>query len=262
MTRDRDADAPRPLAAPCWRLCAVPRAAVAAATAKPRRRKAAGGGRAAATPPRPDRALYAGGAGGRWRRPAASPARLAQRAEWETVVLRFRRVVARYPQSAYCDDALLAHGDLYRHMATRFKAALRRATRSQAYRSPGGRVPEQPARRRARSVRVFELARARGDRKRIADAGRAYLDAFPARPRANDVKAQLTQARARAGGRRCPRPPPPGLAQVFNLRFWSGESSTRVVLDVEKQVPLQLRPHPATPTGCGSTSRARACTRT
>ena len=33
-----------------------------------------------------------------------------------------------------------------------------------------------------------------------------------------------------------PTPPPPGLAQVFNLRFWSGASSTRVVLDVEKAV--------------------------
>ena len=33
-----------------------------------------------------------------------------------------------------------------------------------------------------------------------------------------------------------PTPPPRGLAQVFNLRFWSGASSTRVVLDVEKAV--------------------------
>jgi N-acetylmuramoyl-L-alanine amidase len=36
-----------------------------------------------------------------------------------------------------------------------------------------------------------------------------------------------------------PKAPPPGLARVFNVRFWSGESSTRVVLDVERQVALR-----------------------
>jgi N-acetylmuramoyl-L-alanine amidase len=35
-----------------------------------------------------------------------------------------------------------------------------------------------------------------------------------------------------------PSPPPRGLAQVFNLRFWSGDSSTRVVVDLEKRVEI------------------------
>src|SRR6185503_10014173 len=53
-----------------------------------------------------------------------------------------------------------------------------------------------------------------------------------------DVKAIMTKKGARRAVAEAPlpSPPPPGLAQVFNLRFWSGESSTRVVLDVEKQV--------------------------
>jgi hypothetical protein len=42
----------------------------------------------------------------------ATPARAARKPEWEKVVMRFRRVVARYPQSGYCDNALLAIGDL------------------------------------------------------------------------------------------------------------------------------------------------------
>ena len=45
------------------------------------------------------------------------------------------------------------------------------------------------------------------------------------------------KAAVKKGGRAqeasLPTPPPRGLAQVFNLRFWSGESSTRVVVDVE-----------------------------
>ncbi len=36
-----------------------------------------------------------------------------------------------------------------------------------------------------------------------------------------------------------PSPPPPGLAQVFDLRFWSGDDSTRVVLDLEKKVEIK-----------------------
>ena len=36
-----------------------------------------------------------------------------------------------------------------------------------------------------------------------------------------------------------PSPPPPGLARVFDLRAWSGDSSTRVVIDVERKVSLQ-----------------------
>ncbi len=36
-----------------------------------------------------------------------------------------------------------------------------------------------------------------------------------------------------------PTPPPPGLAQVFNLRFWSGDASTRIVVDLEREVQLK-----------------------
>src|SRR4029450_609719 len=85
---------------------------------------------------------------------------------------------------------------------------------------------------------VFELARESGEPRRIAEAGRAYLAAFPRSGRAAEVKAQVRK-RVSVQEASLPSPPPPGLAQVFNLRFWSGESSTRVVIDVEKPAPLQ-----------------------
>ena len=36
-----------------------------------------------------------------------------------------------------------------------------------------------------------------------------------------------------------PRQGPRGLAQLFDVRLWSGDSSTRVVLDVEREVKIQ-----------------------
>ena len=82
---------------------------------------------------RPDAALYP-----RRRRPrrgcAASAQAQAQRAEWEAVVLRYRKVVARYPRSGYSDNALLAAGSLYREMAERFQARQYRDDALTAYR--------------------------------------------------------------------------------------------------------------------------------
>jgi N-acetylmuramoyl-L-alanine amidase len=189
-----------------------------------------------ATPPGPDAALYAEA------KKAldvlrASPKRQNQRNEWERVVMRFRKVPARYPQSGYSDDALLAVGDIYRHMARKFSLAGYEDDAVAAYKSL---VAEYPASRKGEPAlfAVFQIAQARNDRKRMAEAAESYLQAFPDAPRAKEVKALMKKGARRAAVAEAPlpSPPPPGLAQVFNLRFWSGESSTRVVLDVEKEV--------------------------
>jgi len=163
----------------------------------------------------------------------ASSARTARKPEWEKVVMRFRRVVARYPQSGYCDNALLAIGDLYREMGRRFNAGYA-GDAVQAYRRLIAEYPSSSLGEKA-LFDVVEIARAGGDRKEVAAAAREYLDAFPDSPRAAEVKA-LVKKGGRAQEAALPTPPPRGLAQVFNLRFWSGASSTRVVLDVEKAV--------------------------
>lgn len=204
------------------------------AAKKPAVRKVANRG-AASHAARPDRALYEDALAAR----AAlrnSPRRLARVADWEAVILRYRRVLARYPQSAYCDDALLGIGDLYRQMAQRF-APLYAEDAVQAYRAL---VSEYPSSRHGDDAlfRVLEIAQRSGDRRRVADAGRRYLEAFPGSARAAEVRAQLRK-RAPAQAASLPKTPPPGLARVFNVRFWSGESSTRVVLDVERQVALR-----------------------
>src|SRR5262249_51502948 len=131
---------------------------------------------------------------------------------------------------------LLAVGDLYREMAVRFKLPRYGDDAVGAYRTlveeyPSSRLGEQAL------YSAFQLARESGDRKRVVEAARSYLDAFPDASRAREIKASLKRS-VPAQAASLPQPPPPGLAQVFNLRFWSGEASTRLVLDVERQVPI------------------------
>jgi N-acetylmuramoyl-L-alanine amidase len=209
-------------------LLAAPAGADARAGASGTRRP-----RTASTPdPRPDAVLYQEAVQALASLKAAS-ARTARKAEWEKVVMRFRRVVARYPQSGYCDNALLAIGDLYREMGRRFDAGYA-SDAVQAYRRLVAEYPSSSLGEKA-LFSVVEIARADGDRKGIAQAAREYLDAFPDSARASAVKAAVKKG-GRTQEAALPTPPPRGLAQVFNLRFWSGASSTRVVLDVEKAV--------------------------
>jgi N-acetylmuramoyl-L-alanine amidase len=156
---------------------------------------------------------------------------------WEHVIMRYRKVVARYPKSGYCDDSLLAIGNLYRQMAGQLKTPRYNDDAVQAYKAL---VAEYPSSRLGEKAlfAVVEVAQESGDRKRLAEAGRAYLAACPDAERAAQIKA-LLRKKAPAQAASLPSPPPPGLAQVYDLRFWSGESSTRVVIDLEKKIPLR-----------------------
>ncbi len=185
---------------------------------------------------RPDRALYQE-AKRLLATLNASPERQKKKPEWEKAVLAFRRLVARYPQSPYCDDALLAAGDIYRRMATRFKSSRYSDDAIQAYRMLVAEYPSSSKGEQA-LFGVFGIAVASGDGHKVAEDARAYLAAYPRSARAAAVKAALKK-KVPAQEASLPKLPPPGLAQVFNLRSWSGESSTRVVLDVERQVRIQ-----------------------
>ena len=190
--------------------------------------------RAAAASNRPDAALYqeAQAAEARLR---ASTRRQAKRAEWEAIVLRYRKVVARYPRSGYCDNALVSTGNLYREMARRFGSAEYREDALTAYHTLVESYPSSSLGDDALWA-VVEMVRDGNDRRRLGEAARAYLDVYPEGRRASQVKKLLRQ---REPASPLPSPPPPGLARVFDLRAWSGDSSTRVVIDLERQVPIQ-----------------------
>jgi N-acetylmuramoyl-L-alanine amidase len=160
---------------------------------------------------------------------------LSKREEWERVVLLYRRVVARYPRSGYCDNALLAVGKLYREMGDRFGSSRYYTDSVSAFRLL---VSEYPSSTKGDEAlwTVFQIQRDRGSARGIAHAGEEYLDTFPRGRHASSVKKLMRQKTPAA---KVPSLPPPGLAGVFDLRFWSGKSSTRVVLDLERKVELR-----------------------
>jgi N-acetylmuramoyl-L-alanine amidase len=191
--------------------------------------------RKASSSARPDAALYreAQAAESRLR---ASTTRMSKRAEWEAVVLRYRKVVARYPRSGYCDNALLAAGNLYREMARRFRAPGYRDDALAAYRTLVAEYPSSSLGEAALAASL-EVARAAGDRRRVAEAARAYLETYPEGAQARSARATLREKEPAAS---LPSTPPRGLARVYDLRSWSGESSTRVVIDVERTVDIRF----------------------
>jgi N-acetylmuramoyl-L-alanine amidase len=181
----------------------------------------------------PDRTLY-GQAQAAETRLRHSRTLLRSREAWERVVLDYRKVVARFPRSGYCDNALLAVGTLYREMGDRFQSTRYYSDAASAYRLLVAEYPSSHLGDEALWA-VVAIARDTGDRADLAQAAEAYLDTFPRGHHASSVKKLMRQKSAA----RVPPPPPPGLAGVYDLRFWSGENSTRVVLDLERKVELQ-----------------------
>jgi N-acetylmuramoyl-L-alanine amidase len=191
--------------------------------------------------PRPARAASSGPAHTLYLRAQATEGKLRKshrlqesRAEWEKAVLAYRKVVARYPRSGYCDNALLAVGTLYGDMAERFRSDQYRSDAISAYRLLVSHYPSSSLGDDALWA-VVQLEKDTGNRGRLAKAGKAYLATFPRGKRASKVKSLM---RRKTPATKVPSPPPPGLARVFDLRFWSGKTSTRVVLDLEKKVEL------------------------
>ncbi len=190
---------------------------------------------------RPDRTLFSEAKAAQTRLAAGATLR-ARRSEWDKVVSRYRSLVAKYPQSPYCDDALLAAGDLYREMAVRFKTPRFSDDAVKSYRMLVEEYPSSSLGEKALHA-VFEIATQSQDKRRINDAAKLYLGAFPDSSRAAEVKAALKKNSPEKAAA-LPPAPPRGLVPVFSLRSWSGASSTRVVVDLEKEVPvLQDRVH-------------------
>ncbi len=91
----------------------------------------------------------------------------------------YEKVVAQYPKSGYCDDALLAAGAALRGDGPPIQASLatvRTPSRPTPSSSPNTRAAVTP---RPRSIASFEIAQASGDRKAMNEAARDYIEACP-----------------------------------------------------------------------------------
>ena len=196
---------------------------------------------AAATGKKPDhRALYQQAEQAR-KKLEASATLQKTTAEWKRVVEKYRSVVHYHPQSPYCDNSLLAVGDLYAAMARRFKAPRYREHAIEAYRLLVAEYPSSSLGEEA-LFKAFQLASASGEDRQVAEATQAYLEAYPAGKNARAVKSVVKNKAA-------PSPPPPEFAKVFGdkLRFWSGKTSTRVVIELERQVKIEHQERLADP---------------
>jgi N-acetylmuramoyl-L-alanine amidase len=217
----------------------------------------------APTPPpsKPDRALFQTAQTAE-KALRASPKLKARKAEWEKVAGAYRVVVERYPKSPYCDDALLAAGDLEREMAEAFN---NRRYSDQALESYALIVEQYPGSSlgEAALFSTYEMLTERKEKAAAKEAAEKYLAAYPEGKRAKAlesvvaagkpqkaVKAPLPEkaavaasasAAAPTGGSQYERtgPASSGHVQVFGVRFWSGDSSTRVVIDLDHQVEIK-----------------------
>jgi N-acetylmuramoyl-L-alanine amidase len=205
------------------------------------------------TPPpsKPDRSLYQVAEKVEDRLRGSSRLK-AKRTEWEKAAAAYRTVVDRYPRSPYCDDALLKAGELQREMADLFS---NRKYADQALASFAMIVDEYPGSSRGEPAlfATYEILTARKQTSQAREAAEKYLAAYPEGKRARELKKALSSSRVASRPKEKPQPSPSlgggpalerpasvssGHVQIFGVRFWSGESSTRVVIDLGRKVEI------------------------
>ncbi len=211
--------------------------------------------RAKPTPPpsKPDRTLYLAAKSAETRLRGSAKLK-AKAAEWDKVASAYRAVVGRYPRSSYCDDALLNAGNIQREMARLFKS---RRYADQAIESYGLIVSEYPGSRQGEPAlyATYQILTERKQTSAARDAAEKYLAAYPDGANAKALSRAVKTAKAERPSAPTPPTSAPlprggtqfertevkssGHVQVFGVRFWSGEASTRVVIDLDRKVEIK-----------------------
>ncbi|QJA06128.1 AMIN domain-containing protein [Thermosulfurimonas marina] len=179
---------------------------------------------------------------------AASPKRQRYRRYWVRVINRFRRVYLRYPESPEAPKALIWTARLYRnlygysHRVSDLKEALRR------YRLLWEHYPRSPladdALAEAAGV-LRDLLKEPGQAQRLLEI---LCQRYPHGDQARKF-CGLAVSRKRASKEVAPSRTS-GPALVKNIRHWSGEDYSRVVVDLNGQVRFQdhaLKAHAGRP---------------
>ena len=182
------------------------------------------------------------------------------------VIRAFRKVWYTSPASGYCDDSLLAAANLYQEAADRFSSD---QYRQRALKTFGFLIREYPHSKHQTEAQVAleELAQPIGAKP--LETSTASLDPTPSQaPQSSGRKTQAPQpaspnaatevavATLNTPARREPPAseatsvapaPPRGPARVKDLRFWSNDHYTRVVIEVDKETNYKFNhlPRPA-----------------
>jgi len=168
---------------------------------------------------------------------AASPRLKTRQYEWDKVVNAYRLVVHKYPRSPYCDDALLKAGDHQREIAARFKKP---NYLDLALTSYGLVVSEYPGSSlgEASLFNTYEILTEKKQTREARQAAEKYLAAYPKGKHAADLTRALAPPKA-APSQTAAAGKADDTVQVFGIRFWSGETSTRVVVDLDRKVEIK-----------------------
>ena len=182
------------------------------------------------------------------------------------VIRAFRKVWYTSPASGYCDDSLLAAANLYQEAADRFSSDQYRQRALQTF---GFLVREYPYSKHKTEAQAAleELAQPIGAKP--LETSTASLDPAPSQaPQSSGRKTQAPQlaspnaateiavATLKTPALREPPAseatsvapaPPRGPARVKDLRFWSNDHYTRVVIEVDKETNYKFNhlPRPA-----------------
>ena len=182
------------------------------------------------------------------------------------VIRAFRKVWYTSPASGYCDDSLLAAANLYQEAADRFSSDQYRQRALQTF---GFLIREYPHSKHKTEAQAAleELAQPIGAKP--LETSTASLDPAPSQaPQSSGRKTQAPQlaspnaatevavATLKTPALREPPAseatsvapaPPRGPARVKDLRFWSNDHYTRVVIEVDKETNYKFNhlPRPA-----------------
>jgi N-acetylmuramoyl-L-alanine amidase len=204
----------------------------------------------------------------------ASPKRMKYRSEWQRCIRLYETYYRRYPKGSQADEAVFSLGRLYEGLygqsylgadldaaIGKFRQVVKEFPKSPFADDAQYRLGEicltyQKDQERA-YVEFFKVVMdfPSGDMKPKAQERLAELEAKEGKRQANVELPPIPavpQASAPAPGQTAPypstsgqtaatTPAPSGLARVTDIRYWSAPDYTRVVIDVDAQVPYTSR---------------------
>lgn len=197
-------------------------------------------GPSAAVPAQPNVELLFHNAKNQYAALFSSPRKLADRAEWESVVSKFRLVIKTAPSSARAGESIYTVGLIYKNLYRRSGSSADRREALASFNQLLDRYPKGPlatnAKRHIGDIQFIA--------KDYADASRSYKNAVPRHDEKNRLKT-VSIAPVPKTGQAKPAPSArPGadgeMVWLLGVRQYTASSQTRVVLDLSGQTAYNV----------------------
>ncbi|MBF0293292.1 MAG: N-acetylmuramoyl-L-alanine amidase [Nitrospinae bacterium] len=169
-----------------------------------------------------------------------SPRKLADRAEWESVVSRFRLVIKTSPSSPRASESMYTVGLIYKNLYRRSGAPADKAEALGSFNQLLDRYPKSPltssARRHIGDIQFIG--------KDYANASRSYRNAAPRRDKKKNIKTVSIAPYTKTAFAPSPVPAKTDddgeIATLLGVRQYSANGHTRLVLDLSGQTAYDV----------------------